>query len=104
MNPFDALARDQYRVGDCRYNRVRREDVRSHEILQGGDESLIGAKLLVPEPVLRAETGGHIDFVYGREVASPRVAPGHRRGVVGEMQWQFRILKIAQPVRHAEMH
>ncbi len=68
-----------------------------------GDEGAVAGQLLVPEAVLGADPRRHVDLVDRRPVLDPRVAPGDRLGIFGEMRRQVRVLEVAEPVRHAEM-
>ncbi|CAM3747266.1 hypothetical protein DEFR109230_10710 [Deinococcus frigens] len=91
-------------VGVHAGNRLASQDVGRHAMLEGRHEAALGLELFIPQPVLRAGLGRHVDLVDGRIVPHPGIAPCHRLGVLGKMDGQLRVLEIAQPVRHPEVH
>ena len=72
-------------------------------MFKGSHKCLVTGKTFIPPTVLAREKSGHEDFIYRCVEAHPGKAPGERSGILGEQFGPIRILKIANPVRHAEM-
>src|SRR5207237_8657967 len=71
--------------------------------LQGGDEGAVGFLLLVPPSQLARKTGTNEDFIDGSEEPNPGESPRECGGVVGKKLGPLGILKITDPIRHAEV-
>src|SRR5438046_9404639 len=72
-------------------------------MLQRTNKRAIVRLALIPPAVARRERRRDHDFIYRREQAHPRVTLRECAGVLCKELWPIWILKIANPVRHAEV-
>ncbi len=103
MEVLGALALDEEGVGSFPQDGLDGEDVRSAHVPERGDESLLAPQLLVPQSRERAQLRADVDLVDGRVQAHPWVAPREGASPLRERLGPLGVLKVPQPVRHAEV-
>src|SRR5829696_6907997 len=80
-----------------------REHVGFDDVLESRHEGPVACELLVPPAVGGRESGADEHLVHGRVELDPRVASREGAGVLGKEWRKLRVLKVADPVRHAEV-
>src|SRR5205085_6680774 len=97
------LALDEDRICAHFEDLAHGQHVRLRNVFQSGDEPTIARYLLVPPAVPAREQGADIHLINGGVELDPGKTLGKSRGIAGKEFGKIRILKIAQPIRNAEM-
>src|SRR5579871_5933445 len=103
MEVFGGLALDEHGVGTNVQNGAHGQDIGLAEMLEGVDKGGIAGEALVPPTVLRRECGGDEYLVDRSEILDPGITDRKGARVFGKKRRPFRVLEVADPVRHAEM-
>src|ERR1041385_7852178 len=72
-------------------------------MFERSDERAVRSQSFIPPTELCRERRRYLDFVNRREESYPGKAFGKRSRILGKELRKIRVLKIFQPVRHAEM-
>ena len=104
MDMFRAFTLHDDTVRSASQQSVTRQNAGRSEVLHGGDKTIVRTELLVPQSVVSAESSRDIHLVHWGVVAHPRIAYSHGFCKVSQVCGKLRILVIADPIRHPEMH
>src|SRR5579864_4418500 len=103
MEILARFALHEDRIGPDLEDLLLGKDRRASHVLEGGDEGAVRFEPLVPPTQLPGEAGANENLIDRRVEPDPLESFGKRRSIIGKKSRPFRILKIADPVRHAEM-
>ncbi len=103
MKVFGGFALDENGVRPDFKDGVHRQNVSSDNMFEGGDKSPVGLQLFVPPAERGRKNGADEHFIDGCVKLDPGKAAGECIGILSEEVRELGILKIAQPIRHAEV-
>src|SRR5215218_1192247 len=103
MEILGRLALDEQRVRANLQDPLHGQHIGHHDVLESRHESLIAAQLFVPPTIGSRELGADEHLVDGRVELNPGKAAREVFGVSGEKIREIWILKVADPVRDAEV-
>src|ERR1051325_5597507 len=103
MKIFRRLTLYKRRVRLCLEDRMLGHLIRLAQVFERSDKRAVRSQSFIPPTELCRERRRYLDFVNRREESYPWKTLRKRSRILGEELRKIRVLKILQPVRHAEM-